>query len=395
MSDSRSQLAGLIEAAHRIGERAASEAEDADRNRRLSDELVTDLAHAGLIGMLQPRRWGGLEVSFPDFVRVSQVLARYDVATSWVQVLLGCHHWWGALVGEELQRELWGDNPHRLFADVFAPMGELRHASDGLHLSGRWMFASGVHWSDFVALGANGPLTPGGEPEYLMLFVPKGDFRVVEDWDTVGLRGTGSCSVEVRDAVIAPHRVVRMGQMMATGVAPGQALNPGPIYQVPFAAGLSIALAPTNVGGAQGMLAAFGERMRARTPLFSAQRQDALVTSQVLLAESAVRVDAMEQLMYRYADALEAYGNGGREMDTLELRLRSFAWRAWLGREARDIVTQLFTHTGATAIYGGNALQRRWRDLHAMAQHVVLNFETASRNFGRYLAGQEPEPGLY
>jgi 3-hydroxy-9,10-secoandrosta-1,3,5(10)-triene-9,17-dione monooxygenase len=189
----------LIEADHRIGERAASEADSADRNRRLSDELVTDLAHAGLIGMLQPRRWGGLEVSFPDFVRVSQVLARYDVAASWVQVLLGCHHWLGALVGEHLQRELCGDNPHRLFVDVFAPMGELRHASDGLHLSGRWMFASGVHWSDFVALGANGPLTPGGEPEYLMLFVPKGDFRLIDDWDTVGLRGTGSCSVKVTD----------------------------------------------------------------------------------------------------------------------------------------------------------------------------------------------------
>lgn len=157
-----------------------------------------------------------------------------------------------------------------------------------------------------------------------------------------------------------------MGEMMATGVAPGHALNPGPIYQVPFAAGLSLALAPTNVGGAQ-----------------------------VLLAESAVRVDAMEQLMCRYGDALQAYGNGRRQMDTLDLRLRSFAWRAWLARETRDIVTQLFTHTGATAIYGGNALQRRWRDLHAMAQHVVLNYETASRNLGRFLAGQEPEPGLY
>lgn len=385
----------LIDAAHRIGERAAAEADTADRNGRLSDELVADLAHSGLIGLLQPRRWGGHEVSFPDFVRVSQVLARYDVSASWVQVLLGCHHWWGALVDLPLQQELWGNNPHRLFADVFAPMGTLQHTADGLHLSGRWMFASGVHWSDFVALGANGSLTPGAEPEYLMLFVPKGDFRIIDDWDTVGLRGTGSCSVEVSGAIVPPHRVVRMGHMVASGSAPGQAINAGPIYQVPFIAGLSIALAPTSVGGAQGMLAGFAERMRSRTPLFSAERQDAMASAHTLLADNAVRVDAMEQLMYRYADALQAFGRGEGSLDALELRVRSFAWRAWLAQQARALATELFTHTGATAIYGGNALQRRWRDLHAMAQHVVINHDTASRTFGRYLAGQALEPGLY
>lgn len=395
MTETRDPIDTLIAAAHRIGERAAAQAETADRNRRLSDELVADLAHSGLIGLLQPRRWGGLEVSFPDFVRVSEVLATYDVATSWVQVLLGCHHWWGALVDLPMQQELWGDNPHRLFADVFAPMGKLEHTADGLRLSGRWMFASGVHWSDFVALGANGALTPDGEPEYLMLFVPKGDFRIVDDWDTVGLRGTGSSSVEVAGAIVPPHRVVRMGHMVASGTAPGQTINPGPIYQVPFVAGLSIALAPTSVGGAQGMLSAFTERMRSRTPLFSADRQDALVSSQLLLADNAVRVDAMQQLMYRYADALQAFGRGEGSLDAPELRVRSFAWRAWLARQARELATELFTHTGATAIYGGNALQRRWRDLHAMAQHLVINHETASRAFGRYLAGQAPEPGMY
>ncbi len=118
----------------------------------------------------------------------------------------------GALVGEELQQELWGDNPHRVFADVFAPMGALWHISDGLHFSGRRMFASGVHWSGFVALGANGPRTPGGEPEYRMLFVPKGNFHLIEDWNTVGLRGTGACSVEVEDAIIPPHRVRQHAQ---------------------------------------------------------------------------------------------------------------------------------------------------------------------------------------
>lgn len=127
-SGRRSRLAGLIETARRIGERAAGEAEAADRNRRLL-----------------------------------QVPARYDVATSRVQALPDCHRWWGTLVCEELQHERWGRQPAPTVRGRVRAAGRTapcqRRSASFRPLR---MFAFGVHWSDFVALGDNGPLTPVG-----------------------------------------------------------------------------------------------------------------------------------------------------------------------------------------------------------------------------------------
>lgn len=385
----------LIAAAHRVGERAAREAEQADRDCRLSDGLVQDMVDGGLIGMLQPRHWGGLEVGFDTYVRVCEVVARYDVAASWVQMILSIHHWWGALASPELQHELWADNPHRIFADVFAPVGEVVPERDGVRLSGRWSFASGILWSEYVALGAIGAPEPGAEPEYLMCFVPKADYRVVNDWDTVGLRGTGSCTVEVQDAFVPAHRIVKLARIVETGQAPGHALHPGHIYHLPFAAALAIALVPTNVGAMRGAVEQFQARMKTRTPLFTGERMDALASSQTLVAEAALATDACEALMHRYAGELMALPPDQDGGSALAFRVRAFGWRAWVGRQARENIAALFTHAGASAIYAGNPLQRRWRDIHAMAQHVVINYEIGVRNYGRHLAGQPPAPGIY
>lgn len=395
MPTTSATLDGLMAAAHRVGERAAREAAQADADRRLSDGLVQDMVDGGLIGLLQPRRWGGSELGFPDYVRVCEVLARYDVAASWVQVILSIHHWWGALADPQLQEELWGDDPHRMFADVFAPVGQVEGVEGGVVLSGRWSFASGVLWSDYVALGAIGAAQPGAQPEHLMCFVPKADYRVVDDWDTVGLRGTASCTVEVDKAFVPAHRIVPLGRIVETGRAPGHAIHPGHIYHLPFGAALSIALMPTHVGALRGAVEAFRARMTQRTPLFTRERMDQLASSQMLVSEAALTGDACEALMQRYAAELMALAPDLDGPASLGFRLQSFGWRAWIGARTRDAVAALYTHAGASAIYAGNALQKCWRDTHSMAQHVVINHEIGVRNYGRHLAGQPPEPGIY
>lgn len=385
----------LLAAAHRVGERAAREAAQADRDCALSDGLIADMLDGGLISLLQPRHWGGLEVSFRDYVRVCEVVGRYDVAASWIQMILAIHHWWAALASPELQHELWADNPHRLFADVFAPVGQIEPVDGGVLLSGRWSFASGVLWSDYVALGAIGPAQRGADPEYLMCFVPKADYRVLRDWDTVGLRGTGSCSVEVARALVPAHRIVPLARIVESGQAPGHALHAGHIYHLPFAAALAIALVPTNVGALRGAVGEFQDRMKKRTALFTTQRMDETGNAQMLVADADLSADACEALMYRYADELMALPADLDGAAALKFRLRAFGWRAWIGRQARDHISGLFTHAGASAIYAGNSLQKRWRDIHAMAQHVVINHEVGVTAWGRQLAGQPAAPGIY
>jgi alkylation response protein AidB-like acyl-CoA dehydrogenase len=389
-------LETLLERAHAIGERAAGLAGKADREHKLDDSIVEDMNRARLMQVLQPRRWGGLEMGFPAQVRISQALAQHDVATSWVYSILSIHHWWGAFATPEMQAELWREDPHLLFSDVFAPTGKAEAVEDGYLLSGEWKFSSGVLWSQWVALGVM--LDNGGEPDYRMMFVPKSECEVLDDWDTLGMRGTGSCGVRVERRFVPEYRTLSLFPMIASGTGPGNMINPGPLYRMPFGPGICLSLMGCSVGGAQGMLRLMTERMKSRTPTFTVERQDQMGHSQIVLAHNAVRVTACEHLLYSYADELSRVGEtlaAGGEIDVMELRTRLFGWRAFMSSETRAAATALFENAGASSIYADSPIQRFWRDIHSIAQHVVQNYEVGMRNYGRFLLGQEPLPSIY
>lgn len=398
-------LEELVSSAHRIGERAVREVRNAEKNGHLSDELVQDINDARLIQILQPKRLGGLEMGFPDLVEVGLVLGQYDVSTAWIANILGIHHWWGALASPQLQEELWGDNPHRLFADAFAPMGVGEAVEGGYVVSGQWPFASGILWSEWYAGGTLVHSDDGQPPRFLMCFVPKAEYTVKKDWDTVGMRGTGSCSVKVDKVFVPEHRAFDLGAVLAGGPLPGHECNTGAIYQVPITSGLAISLIPPVMGGALGALTAFKTRMRERTPTFTDQQQSELATQHALLAESSVRLDFAEHMLRSYADELMSVGAamakgsiGGvgvdADIDVEEFRVRVAGWRAQLSKDCRAVISELFQNAGASAIYMDAPLQRFWRDTHAVAQHVIMNHDTIMRNYGRQLSGQKMFPAL-
>jgi 3-hydroxy-9,10-secoandrosta-1,3,5(10)-triene-9,17-dione monooxygenase len=386
-------LSRLIELANTVGSQAERTAAEAERNRKADESAVRTLTESGLLKVLQPVRFGGYESGFPAFVRVCQTLARYDVSLAWVYGIIGIHHWWGAFVEPELQEELWGKNPESVFVDSFAPTGHAEPADGGFKLSGRWGFLSGLPWAQWSSVGAFAAWEPGGAKEYLMFFLPKNDYQVLDDWYTVGLRGSASASIEVRDAFVPRYRVFRFGKAMETGETPGLKNNPGAIYRVPIATGLGIALVPESVGGAQGVAERFRKAAAARAPLFQ-QRQAELVLSQSVLAESMVTLEAIELMLYRYADELMDIGRERRTVDWTT-RGRLFAWRAYIARRAREVVGNLVDIAGARAIFEDNPLQRFWRDVHVMGQHVALNHEAAMRNYGRVLMGLEPDAPVH
>ncbi|MGH7878038.1 MAG: hypothetical protein ACREQD_00925, partial [Candidatus Binataceae bacterium] len=140
---------------------------------------------------------------------------------AWLYGIMGIHQWWGSYAEPQLQDELWGDNPNRVFADSFNPTGKAELANGGFRLKGRWGFQSGLPWSEWSAVGAITPFEAGAPPEYLMLFVPKRDYRIVDDWHTVGLRGSASASIEVEDVFVPRYRAFRLAETMKTRTCAG------------------------------------------------------------------------------------------------------------------------------------------------------------------------------
>lgn len=194
----------LVRRAGSLAKPFARRARAAEAAQRLPEETIGELVESELLRVLQPARYGGYEMDMPTFVRLVLEIARQDAASGWIYAIFGIHNWWLGYVDPQLQEEMWGDRADRLFADAFAPVGRVEPMKGGYRLSGRWKFLSGVEWSDYVAVGAmlSGE---GGEPEYVMFFLPRGDYRIEDDWHVVGLRATASNTVVVDDAFIPPY----------------------------------------------------------------------------------------------------------------------------------------------------------------------------------------------
>ncbi|MES2238000.1 MAG: hypothetical protein V4500_09660 [Pseudomonadota bacterium] len=390
-SPSLDQLLATASHLGALGEKYAAQTEAA---RQLHPEVAHALLESGLVNMLQPARFGGYETSFSDYAQVIRHLGSFDLSTAWVSGILSIHHYWGGLVSPELQDELWGKNPETIFTDSFMPAGKAQPVPGGLRLSGRWSWLSGTPFASWVAVGAIAPYEAGAEPEYMMLFLPKDSYTVIDDWYTMGLRGSSSVSVEATEAFVPYHRVFRLGRGMQTNEYPGQAVNPGGLFQIPFVPALALALVAPGLGGAQGMLHRFRTRAASRIPVFSGQRQAEFALSQTTLAETTVEIDMADGLLKRYAAELDACAAGQATLNESD-RMRLFAWRSIISKRSREASQQLMDFAGAGASFEHEPMQRFYRDMYMMGQHIALNFETAMRNYGRNLLGLPPDSVLY
>ena len=102
--------------------------------------------------------------------------------------------------------EIWGDDVDTWIASPYAPQGVAKPVDGGYIFNGRWQFSSGTDHCDWIILGAmlgdadGKPLMP---PQMLHMILPRKDYEIVEDsWNVVGLRGTGSKDVIVKDAFV-------------------------------------------------------------------------------------------------------------------------------------------------------------------------------------------------
>jgi 3-hydroxy-9,10-secoandrosta-1,3,5(10)-triene-9,17-dione monooxygenase len=144
-------------------------------------------------------------------------IARGSAALGWLFSLTSFHTWYLVFASEQLQEEVWGTDHTTLVSDSFAPVGRVEPVTDGYLLSGQWRFASGIEWAGWVGVGAIIPGPDGQPPELQMLFLPRSDITIVDDWNTLGLRGTASRAV-VADRVFVPHhRVFALGRLAGPG----------------------------------------------------------------------------------------------------------------------------------------------------------------------------------
>jgi 3-hydroxy-9,10-secoandrosta-1,3,5(10)-triene-9,17-dione monooxygenase len=351
--------------------------------RRVPDETVRDLNESGLMRLMQPRRVGGSEADWVALVDVSSELARGCGSTAWNWANWAVHHWMLALWPRQCQDEAWGADPAVLIASaIMFPPGKATPVPGGYRLSGRWPFSSGVDSCAWDQIGA----VVEGSGELRMFMVPRDDYRIIDNWHVLGLRGTGSKDVEAKDVFVPEHRTLAVDASKGGTAHPGAAANPGPIFRIPLFAALPHMLVGIPLGIAQGAYDVFLEGLRARVSRYSGKSLADMTALQMKVAEASACIDAARLLLRDGCTAAQAIAERGQvpELMTKVTWRRDGAFAAQLCQRAMDVI---FKSAGATGLYDEQPLQRAFRDLNAANAHITMMWDAQATTFGRVALG--------
>ncbi|MFC4059156.1 3-hydroxy-9,10-secoandrosta-1,3,5(10)-triene-9,17-dione monooxygenase oxygenase subunit [Planomonospora corallina] len=371
----------------------AGRAPAADEDRRIPAETVAELAGAGVFRMLQPKRYGGAESDPVEFYEVVREVSGVCGSTGWVAALLGVHQWQVGMFAEAAQDEVWGSDPGTLVSSSYAPMGRLTPVEGGYEMSGRWSFSSGCDHASWAVLGAVLVGAEGRPVDFLSVLVPRADYRIEDVWDVIGLRGTGSNDIVVERAFVPEHRVMRNYEQSRLR-GPGQKVNTGPLYRMPFATLFTSAITAPVIGMAEGCHRAYLAAMRDRVRLsLGGGRFAEDQFAQVAVARAASEIDAA--VLQTDRNVREVYGHAVRGgAIPMELRLRVRRDQVRGTERALEAIDILFKTAGGNSLRRGNPVERAWRDAHAGSVHVANDVERALALYGRSEFGLRVEDDL-
>ena len=204
--------------------------QECERLGRIPQITNDEFVAAGFYRILQPRRFGGYEFGMPTFARVMMEVSRGCPSSGWVLALTGGHAiMLSAFFSEEAQIDVYGTDGEFRGPSRTPPYVIARPVEGGFILNGEWNYVSGCDIATHVFGGINIVSTAGDEPR--VGIVDRSDFTIVDDWDTIGMRGTGSRRVVVRDAFIPEYRTIPpMRDAFGSRNAPGRRVHANPVY---------------------------------------------------------------------------------------------------------------------------------------------------------------------
>lgn len=301
--------------------------------------------------------------------------------------------WQLGLFDEAAQDEVWGSDQDALISSSYAPVGRLVPAEGGYRLSGRWRFSSGCEHASWAMLGGLVLGDQGRPVDFLTVLVPRSDYVIEDVWDVIGLRGTGSNDILVEDAFVPAHRVMR-NHDMAQLRSPGQKVNTGPLYRIPFGTVFTTTITAPVIGMAVGCYRSYVTAMRDRVRLsLGGGRFAEDQFAQVAVARAASEIDAA--ILQTDRNVREVYEHAVRgETIPAELRLRVRRDQVRATERALEAIDILFKTAGGNSLSRGNPIERAWRDAHAGSVHVANDVERALAMYGRGEFGLTVEDNL-
>ena len=379
----------IVARARRVSIAIKDSAAHAEEIRRVPQDSMRLMKEHGLLRIIQPRRAGGWEMSMRAHVDVISTLAEGCGSAAWVAGVAHAHSWMLGHYPEQALQEVYGKDPDTLVAAVIRPRGKAVRHADGSHtLEGFWPFGSGCHHAEWLILGAKvfdeaGELVEPGD-----FIVPVSDIDIRDDWYVTGLQGTGSNSMTCKGVRVPAHRYLSLPDLLDLET-PGLDGYDGWLYRAEAAPVLALCLTGSALGMARAVLPDYLKAVSGKALAYTDYQVHEFVGTQINVAKAATSIDCAEFLLYRIADDIDRHARADERMP-MEMRGRIRMDCAQAVRFCMESVDALFHSAGASGLSLKSAIQRNWRNLHAINMHGLLALDISAEAYGRALLGLEP-----
>jgi alkylation response protein AidB-like acyl-CoA dehydrogenase len=368
----------LVERARALAPLIAREADEIERTRRLTPTVTSALIENGLYRVLLPQSFGGTEAPLEIFMQMQEEIAKADASTAWCLGQCSVCAMTAAYLDPDAADEIFNTPPGILAWGAIAH--EVHVVPGGYKASARWDFASGSRQASW--LGAHVRVVerdgsqrkkPDGSPEIRTILFPATTATMHDVWDAIGLRGTGTDSYSV-DNLFVPDKFAALRDI------PSACREKGPLYKLTTNAVFGMGFAATSLGVARATLDASIALARSKQPQgLGAMRENSAVQGLIGRTEATLRAARA----YLYATAAEVWrdlsrGDAVTESHRIALRIAA----TWTIHQSASVVDTAYHMTGATAVFASNPFERRFRDMHTIAQQIQArdtHYEDAGR----------------
>lgn len=344
---------------------------EAEAERELSSDIVDLLRDAGLFKIWIPRSLGGWEVDPVTACRVFEEIARVDSAAAWCVQMSNAVTALGRFFSDRAVEEIF-DGGNSIMADAFHPAGGAAEVDGGYRLNGQFSFSSGCRHADwFIGLAAvmegDAPKLVDDQPVLKMLALPMTKAQVIDNWNTLGMRGTGSHDVKCEDLFVPEHRTVTLAPIdRANNSAWPAAFDNLSIWH------LIASIATTPLGVARSALDEFVEVARNKTAAYQTETVNRHSLTHYRVGEAHVTLKAARTNFY---DAMgEAWASAGTGSPiTVQQKCDLQIAASYAARAARDAIEIISASAGANAFRSESTLDRHLRDLRTVTQHAFIS----------------------
>ncbi len=379
----------LLAATRKLAPVIREHAAAAERDRRLSPEVIRALTDAGFFRLLLPRSLGGLEVDPVTCSLIAEEIASIDSATAWALQAGNVGGWWAARLPREGAEEIYSNNPSAAMSAAFHPPQQAREAAGGYRIAGRGPLASTVHDSEWLFLTAlvmdgDHPRMTDSIPHVIALVLRTREVEIVDTWDSLGMRGTDSNDVVIHDVFVPASRTFPLVPTFQAGPH-----HQGPLYRIPTIAAAFFTIAPIPLAVARSAISEVRDLAQRKTAFGFARPLRERAVVQVTLAQAEAMLRAARLLYYDTLGAAWERTLAGAE-HTLEQKADLLLAATHATATAATVTDMMHRIAGTSGIYARSPLERHLRDAATLRHHGFLS-ENRFEAVGQVYCGVAPE----